>query len=133
MQNSVGIVRTEELLSEGITELEKLKEAYSEVKADGASQYNPGWDEALALRNLLVTSETVARAALMREESRGAHTRVDFPEEEDEWLEYNVVASKGDDGTMRVEKVAREKADSDLERIVNLTIEELEAEVAADT
>ena len=49
------------------------------MKAPGAPQYNPGWHEALAMRSLLVTSEAVARCALMREESRGGHFRSDFP------------------------------------------------------
>ncbi|MEE3189130.1 MAG: fumarate reductase/succinate dehydrogenase flavoprotein subunit, partial [Candidatus Neomarinimicrobiota bacterium] len=96
MQNSVGIVRTKELLSEGIEKLENLKLSYKDVKANGASQYNPGWHEALALRNLIITAESVARSALMREESRGAHTRVDFPGEQVEWLDFNVVISKAE-------------------------------------
>ena len=88
MQNNVGIVRTKKLLRDGIEELERIKNTYKKVKADGASQYNPGWHEALALRNLIITAESVARSAFMREESRGAHTRVDFPGEQDEWLDY---------------------------------------------
>jgi len=101
MQNSVGIVRTKELLSEGIEKLENLKLSYKDVKANGASQYNPGWHEALALRNLIITAESVARSALMREESRGAHTRVDFPGEQVEWLDFNVVISKAENGNMQ--------------------------------
>ncbi len=54
------------------------------------------------MRSLLITAEAVTRAALMREESRGAHTRVDFPGESDEWVKYNVVVKKGADGTMEV-------------------------------
>ena len=102
MQNNVGIVRTQELLSRGITKIKELWNKYKEVKADGASQFNPGWHEALALRNMLITSEAVAQAALMREESRGAHTRVDFPNEQNEWLKYNLVIKKNADGTMDV-------------------------------
>ena len=132
MQNSVGIVRTKELLSEGIEKLENLKLSYKDVKANGASQYNPGWHEALALRNLIITAESVARSALMREESRGAHTRVDFPGEQAEWLDFNVVISKAENGNMQTGRVAREKPDGKLERIANLSIESLENEISAE-
>lgn len=129
MQSNVGIVRTDELLSEGIDGVMDLWESFQSVKADGASQFNPGWHQAIALRNLLITSEAVARAARIREESRGAHTRVDFEGERDEWLQYNVVLSKNADGTMNAERVHREAPGKELERIANLSIEELEAEV----
>ena len=132
MQSNVGIVRTAELLSEGIQNLEALKKSYKDVKADGASQFNPGWHEALALRNLMITAESVARSALMREESRGAHTRVDFPGEQDEWLQSNVVIYKGENGNMVAQKVDRQRPDSELERIANLSIDELEQEVSKE-
>jgi len=132
MQDSVGIVRTKDLLNEGIVGVGKLWDKYKNIKAHGASQFNPGWHEALALRNLLITSEAVARAAHMREESRGAHTRVDFPGEQDEWLKYNVVIKKEDDGSMGVQKVLRKEPNVELKRIAELTIEELESEVKRD-
>jgi len=129
MQSNVGIVRTDELLSEGIDGVMGLWESFKDVKADGASQFNPGWHQAIALRNLLITSEAVARAARMREESRGAHTRVDFEIERDEWLQYNILLSKNSDGSMNAEKVLRDAPSAELQRIANLSIEELEAEV----
>ena len=129
MQNNVGIVRTDELLSEGLDELSNLWKKFNNVKADGASQFNPGWHQAISLRNLLVTAESVARAAKMREESRGAHTRVDFEGERDEWLQYNVVISKSNEGTMIADKVMRDEPDPELKRIAELSIEELENEV----
>jgi succinate dehydrogenase / fumarate reductase flavoprotein subunit len=129
MQNNVGIVRTDELLSEGLDGLSNLWKKFNNVKADGASQFNPGWHQAISLRNLLVTAESVARAAKMREESRGAHTRVDFEGERDEWLQYNVVISKSNEGTMIADKVMRDEPDPELKRIAELSIEELENEV----
>jgi succinate dehydrogenase / fumarate reductase flavoprotein subunit len=132
MQDNVGIVRTDELLSEGIDGLSILWEKFKNVKADGASQFNPGWHQAISLRNLLVTSESVARAAQMREESRGAHTRVDFEGERDEWLQYNVVIRKSDDGKMISEKVVRDEPDPELKRIAELSIEELDREVLSE-
>ena len=132
MQNNVGIVRTDELLSEGIAGLSTLWEKFNNVKADGACQFNPGWHEAISLRNLLVTSESVARAARMREESRGAHTRVDFEGERDEWLKYNVVIKKSDEGNMLTEKLLRAEPDPELKRIAELSIEELDKEVSLE-
>ena len=132
MQNNVGIVRTDELLSEGIKGILDLWENYNNVKADGASQFNPGWHQAISLRNLLVTSEAVARAARLREESRGAHSRIDFEGERDEWLQYNIILKKSSSGTMSAEKILRDKPDPELERIAKLSIEELEAEVIHD-
>ena len=132
MQNNVGIVRTDELLSEGIAGLSTLWEKFNNVKADGACQFNPGWHEAISLRNLLVTSESVARAARMREESRGAHTRVDFEGERDEWLKYNVVIKKSDEVNMLAEKLLRAEPDPELKRIAELSIEELDKEVSLE-
>ena len=133
MQNNVGIVRTDELLSEGINGLSKLWEKFNKVKADGACQFNPGWHQAISLKNLLVTAESVARSAKMREESRGAHTRVDFEGERDEWLQYNVVIRKSDTGDMITEKIKRGDPDPELKRIAELSIEELENEVSLET
>ena len=132
MQNNVGIVRTNELLLEGIKGILDLWDNFNNVKADGASQFNPGWHQAISLRNLLVTSEAVARAAIMREESRGAHSRIDFESESDEWLQYNIILKKSSSGTMSAEKILRDKPDPELERIAKLSIEELEAEVIHD-
>ena len=132
MQNNVGIVRADELLSEGIKGILALWENYNNVKADGASQFNPGWHQAISLRNLLVTSEAVARAARLREESRGAHSRIDFEGERDEWLQYNIILKKSPGGTMSAEKILRDKPPPELERIAKLSIEELEAEVIHD-
>ena len=129
MQRYVGIIRSKEDLNIGIENLEKLKEEYKEVKAKGASQFNPGWHEALGMRNLLITAEAVARAALLREESRGAHTRSDFPGEQSEWLNYNIVTKKGSDGNMSLAKVERQRPEAEMERIANSSIEDLEKEI----
>ena len=132
MQKNVGIIRTEDNLKLGIAELEKLKESQKTVKAKGASQFNPGWHEALGLRNLLITAEAVARAAHLRKESRGAHTRADFPGEQAEWLQYNIVTVKGEDGNMQLSKVSRIAPDAELQRIAESSIEELEKEIVQE-
>jgi succinate dehydrogenase / fumarate reductase flavoprotein subunit len=125
MGRGVGIVRTEEELKTALDELDKLKEETSRVKAHGASQYNPGWHAALDLRSLLITAEAVARGALLRQESRGAHTRVDYPGEQKEWQKVNIVSRKGKDG-METRKVERPDPTEELRRIAYATLEELE-------
>jgi succinate dehydrogenase / fumarate reductase flavoprotein subunit len=127
MGQCVGIVRSKSELERGIEELQVLKKRVKNVKADGASQYNPGWHEALSLESLLVTSEAVALAAHMREESRGAHTRIDFENERPEWLQYNIVITKGPDGQPRVEKVERKPPPDYLKQIAEANIDDLEA------
>lgn len=132
MQENAGIVRNEEWLSKAIDELQTLYEKAENVKVDGASQYNPGWHEALSLRSLLITSEVVACAAKMRKESRGAHTRIDYEGESDEWGKYNIVIRKGTDGRPQLEKVERTVVDPELERIARSSIGDLEKEVEAE-
>jgi succinate dehydrogenase / fumarate reductase, flavoprotein subunit len=127
MQENVGIIRTAEQLQTGIEQLGALKEQVAKVKAHGSSQYNPGWHEALSMQSLVMMSEAIARAALMREESRGAHTRLDFEGERDEWLKYNIIVSKGDDGEIVVTKVERPEAPADLKAIAHASIEDLES------
>ncbi len=127
MSKGVGIVRVKAELEQAIAEIEAHKKEADTLKAPGASQYNPGWHEALAMRSLLVTSEAVARAALMREESRGAHTRLDHPGESKEWVSYNVVIKRGADGTMEVEKRPKAPGAPGLVAIANAKIEDLES------
>ena len=127
-----SIFSTKELLGEGIKNIERLKEKNKNVKANGSSLFNPGWHEALAMRNLLITAEAVARAAHLRTESRGAHTRDDFREESEEWYQYNIISKKGEDGNMQVIKERRKDPNPKLERIANAKLEDLEAEVAAE-
>ncbi len=133
MGQHVGIVRTGKELEEGIEKLATLKQKAANVKAHGASQYNPGWHEALSLKSLLIVSEAVARAAHVREESRGAHTRIDFEGERDEWLEVNVVIERGAHGEVSVRKEGRPKPPAHLAAIARANIEDLESgKVGAD-
>ena len=128
MNEHVGIIREGPELEEGIEKLEKLAKKAKKVKAHGASQYNPGWNVAIDIPSLMLTSQAVAKAAHMREESRGAHTRLDFEGERDEWLKYNIIVERGDDGEMRVQKVERpEPPEELLEEIAHAKIEDLEA------
>jgi succinate dehydrogenase / fumarate reductase flavoprotein subunit len=127
MQSRVGIVREEADLEAALTELEALKAEAAQVKAHGTSQYNAGWNEALDLRSLLVTAEAVARAGLVREESRGAHTRMDFQGEREEWGGVNLVIRKGKDGRMEVRKVPLDPMPAELAKVASAKLEDLEA------
>ncbi len=98
MQNLVGIVRSEEDLNKALVDLDQLRERAANVKVSGNIQFNPGWHLALDLANMLDVSESVARAALMRTESRGAHTRDDFVDSDPEWGKVNLIVSKSPQG-----------------------------------
>ena len=78
------------------------------------------------MKSLLIVGEAVARAAYIREESRGAHTRLDFEGEREECARFNVVTKKGPGGEMQVEKVQRPEPPKELAAIANATLEELE-------
>jgi succinate dehydrogenase / fumarate reductase flavoprotein subunit len=98
MGDLVGIIRREGELTDALKRLQELKQRVANVSAAGGRRYNPGWHLALDLRNMLTVSECTARAALEREESRGGHTREDFPAMQPAWRKVNLVcALDGDD------------------------------------
>jgi succinate dehydrogenase flavoprotein subunit len=98
MNDLVGIIRREEEMQEALERLEKIKERAALVSAAGGRRFNPGWHLALDLRNMLIVSECVARAALARQESRGGHTRDDYPTMRSEWRKINLICSVAGDG-----------------------------------
>ena len=104
MQAKVGIVRRQGLMEEALAAIAELRERSRRVRVNGNREYNPGWHTALDLRGLFTVSEAVTRAALMREESRGAHFREDFEGKDPEWGRYNLVVRKGQEGDMVVER-----------------------------
>jgi succinate dehydrogenase / fumarate reductase flavoprotein subunit len=93
MQSLVGIIRRKGELEESIKLLADLRTRVDNVGATGGRKFNPGWHLALDLRNMLIVSECTARAALEREESRGGHTREDFPEMDPEWRQVNLICA----------------------------------------
>ena len=93
MNDLVGIIRTAEELERSLGEIEKLKERAQHLLVQGGRAYNPGWHLALDLRNMLLVSESIAKAALARTESRGGHTRDDFPGPDEVWGTKNLVVS----------------------------------------
>ena len=97
MQKLVGIIRKQDELEESLTHLHDLRERARHLTVEGHRQYNPGWHLALDLANMLIISECIARAALEREESRGGHTRDDFPAPSEEWATKNLVLTATSD------------------------------------
>ncbi|HUY32383.1 MAG TPA: fumarate reductase/succinate dehydrogenase flavoprotein subunit [Pirellulales bacterium] len=91
MQRNVGIVRSESDLVEALEKLSGLRARAATVRCGGNIQFNPGWHMALDLKNMLDISEAVVRAALERKESRGAHTREDFPNADAQWGKLNLL------------------------------------------
>jgi succinate dehydrogenase / fumarate reductase, flavoprotein subunit len=102
MQAQVGIFRTEKDLDEAIARLGDLRARWPSVRVSGGRAYNPGWGLVYELRNMLIVSEAIARSAKQRRESRGAHSRLDFPEPNDKWGRLNSVVRLVDD-QMRVQ------------------------------
>ncbi|MGD0373800.1 MAG: fumarate reductase/succinate dehydrogenase flavoprotein subunit [Streptosporangiaceae bacterium] len=93
MNDLVGIIRREHELKAALGELDKLRVRAAHVSVPGGRAYNPGWHLALDLRNMLLVSDCIAQAALERQESRGGHTRDDFPEMSPDWRKVNLVCS----------------------------------------
>lgn len=100
MNDLVGIIRNADEISEALARLDKLRERFKNLHVEGQRRYNPGWNLAIDLRNMLLVSECVAKAALQRTESRGGHTRDDHPSMESSWrkllLVCEAVAEPGD-------------------------------------
>src|SRR6202451_2917672 len=95
MNDLVGLIRRESEMTTALVELDKLRARVAQVSAPGGRAYNPGWHLALDLRNMLMVAECVAQAALERQESRGGHTREDFPAMSPEWRKVNLICSLG--------------------------------------
>jgi succinate dehydrogenase / fumarate reductase flavoprotein subunit len=105
MQSHVGIFRTEKDLDEAIAQLAELRARWPAIRISGGRAYNPGWGLAYEIRNMLIVSEAIARSAKQRRESRGAHSRIDFPEPDAKWAKLNSVVQLAGDA-MKV-KTAR--------------------------
>jgi succinate dehydrogenase / fumarate reductase flavoprotein subunit len=112
MSSLVGIIRREDEIKTALAELEKLRERAARVSAEGGAAYNPGWHLALDLRNIMLIADCVAQAALERQESRGGHTRDDFPGMSPEWRKVNLVCSlDGDRVTLSRQPMPPMRAD----------------------
>jgi succinate dehydrogenase / fumarate reductase, flavoprotein subunit len=107
MQKLVGIFRNKEDLERSLGEIDKVKHRLERVSVEGSRLYNPGWHLALDLRSMITVSEAVALSALAREESRGAHSRIDFPNLDPAWgAKNNIIQHEGEAMRLRQEKVS---------------------------
>ena len=98
MNDLVGIIRKADELEQSLEAIEAFKQRATRMAVEGHRQYNPGWHLALDLHNMLLVSECIAKAALERQESRGGHTRDDFPGPDPEWGSKNLVLRLNDTG-----------------------------------
>ena len=94
MQEHVGIYRDEAGMRTALTKIDALEERARAVRAEGAREYNPGWHAAQDVYSMLTVAGVVTRAALERRETRGGHSRTDYPKTDPEWGTVNVVVRK---------------------------------------
>jgi len=118
MQDLVGIVRTEDEMRRALEIVSRLRARAERAGIGGHRQYNNGWHTAMDLANLLVVSEAITRAALLRTESRGAQFREDFPNKDAEWGKYNIIVKRGADGEMQVEKRPLQPMPDELKAVI---------------
>jgi succinate dehydrogenase / fumarate reductase flavoprotein subunit len=118
MQDLVGIVRTETEMQQALTKIAELSARAENVGITGHRQYNNGWHTAIDLGSLLLVSDAITRAALMRKESRGAQFREDFPNKDPEWGKHNIIVKRGADGEMLVEKRALPPMPDELQAVI---------------
>lgn len=111
MQSLVGIFRNEEDLRGALSEIDKLKERTARVYVEGSRLFNPGWHLARDLQSMLTAAEAVTRSALARRESRGAHSRIDYPHLDDAWGKMHNVVVKNADSMMLFESPVLEMPD----------------------
>jgi succinate dehydrogenase / fumarate reductase flavoprotein subunit len=97
MNDLVGIIRKQEEMEQALGRLAEYRGRIAKMTVEGHRQFNPGWHLALDLRNIVLIAECVAQAALERQESRGGHTRDDYPVMSPEWRKVNLVCSLASD------------------------------------
>ncbi len=118
MQDLVGIVREEEEMVGALAGFEQLRSRARRVVVSGNRAFNPGWHSAVDLEHLLTVGEAITRAALERRESRGAHSRSDYPDKDPAAASVNIVIQKGSDGTMETRRETMPAMPAELQAIV---------------
>jgi succinate dehydrogenase/fumarate reductase flavoprotein subunit len=96
MNELVGIIRDADEMNEALRKLQELKARAKNLTVEGNRQFNPGWHLSIDLQNMLLCSEMVAVAAIERKESRGGHTRNDYPTADPHWGTQNIILSEKD-------------------------------------
>jgi succinate dehydrogenase / fumarate reductase flavoprotein subunit len=117
MQNHVGIFRNQDDLKKGLAELERLNQRAGKMRVEGSRLFNPGWHLARDLKSMLTVSQAVAVSALERKESRGAHSRIDYPKYDDFWGKQNNIIMR-DGETMRLKQSPVSEMPGELKEIV---------------
>jgi succinate dehydrogenase / fumarate reductase flavoprotein subunit len=102
MQEGAMIARTEEGLLKCLDKIMELQERANNMRIEGSRMYNPGWHTTRDVRNMLKVSEVIVRCAIERRESRGAQWRLDYPDPDPEWAKKNLIATRGDDGKVKI-------------------------------
>jgi len=118
MQNLVGIFRTDEDLKKALAELAKLKVRAGKVSVEGSRLFNPGWHLSYDLKAMLMVSEAVAHSALARTESRGAHSRIDYPNPDSVWEKKHNVVIRESGGGMGRREIPIEPVPEELKQIL---------------
>ncbi|HUR14718.1 MAG TPA: FAD-binding protein, partial [Mycobacteriales bacterium] len=116
MQELVGIIRNGEEVTQALSTIERLKG--KRLTAEGGRAFNPGWHLALDMRNMLRVSECIAKAALAREESRGGHTRDEFPAADPEWGRTNLICTLNDDNSITLTKKPLPQMTEELKQVI---------------
>ena len=118
MQDFVGIVRIKEEMQQALQVIGTLREQLEQIVIFGNREYNMAWHTTLDLHHLLTVSEAIARAALERNESRGAHFREDYPLKDESLGKLNTILRKGPDGEMLIIKKHIPAMPEDLKKII---------------
>ena len=119
MDRKVGIIRRQRDLESALVDLEELVARSDSAPVRGGRAYNVAWQQAIDLRNVLTVARACALAGLARAESRGAHTRDDYPSTDPEWGDYSVIVGPSADGPLRVRRSRLEKPPPELQAIID--------------
>ncbi len=118
MQGLVGIVRIESEMQRALDAIGQLRTRAEQTGITGNREYNNGWHTTIDIGNMMIVSEAITRAALLRKESRGAQFREDFPNKDPEWGKFNIVVRRGADGEMQIEKRALTPMPDELKKVI---------------
>jgi succinate dehydrogenase / fumarate reductase flavoprotein subunit len=118
MQEMVGIVRNADELAAAVERIAEFRVRAGKVMVSGHREYNPGWHTALDLKNLLLVAEMIAQSAHSRKESRGAHSREDYPAKDENEGKVNTIIRRAADGSMQIDRRERPVLREDLAAII---------------
>ncbi|MGA8741329.1 MAG: FAD-binding protein, partial [Terracidiphilus sp.] len=118
MQDLVGIVRVESEMQRALDAIGQLRARAERTGIAGNREYNNGWHTTIDIGNMMIVSEAITRAALLRKESRGAQFREDFPNKDPEWGKYNIIVRRGADDEMQIEKRALSPMPDELKAVI---------------